>query len=348
MKKIFLISIFVLFLGSQFSFGKQDLTGNWQGTLDLGSQKLRIVLRIDKGKGGGFKVIMRNLDQFNQPIPVDSITLENSTVKLVINNKKADYKGELSSEGDSINGTYAKSGSQRFPLILKRATEETAWKDKSPHKIKFIDVEKGVRLEVLDWGGSGKSLVLLAGLGLDAHIFDKLAPSLADNYRVYGITRRGYGSSSQPSSGYSPDRLGDDVIAVIDALKLDRPVLAGHSFSGEELSNTGSRYPEKISGLIYLDAEHTYRGDKNLPLDLPEPSASIVKELLSSEDNYTEIKLPVLAIYRQENKAAAEMLKKKVAPSARIVLLQDSDHMLFISKEKDVMREMTDFINGLP
>jgi len=42
---------------------------------------------------------------------------------------------------------------------------------------------------------------------------------------VYGISRRGYGASSSPESGYTADRLGDDVLAVIDALKLNRPVL---------------------------------------------------------------------------------------------------------------------------
>jgi pimeloyl-ACP methyl ester carboxylesterase len=75
---------------------------------------------------------------------------------------------------------------------------------------------------------------------------------------VYGISRRGYGASSSPESGYTADRLGDDVLAVIDALKLNRPVLAGHSIAGEELSSIGSRHPEKVSGLVYLDAGYPY------------------------------------------------------------------------------------------
>ncbi len=120
----------------------------------------------------------------------------------------------------------------------------------------FITVENNVKLEVLDWGGSGRPLVLLAGLGNTAHIFDKFAPKFTATYHVYGITRRGFGASSSPSpSGaatYSADRLGDDVLAVIDALKLNRPVLAGHSLGGEELSSIGSRHPGKVAGLIYL------------------------------------------------------------------------------------------------
>ena len=76
---------------------------------------------------------------------------------------------------------------------------------------KFVTVDKDVKLEVLDWGGSGRPIVFLAGLGNTAHIFDKFAPKLTDGYHVYGITRRGFGVSSVPSSGYSADRLGDDI-----------------------------------------------------------------------------------------------------------------------------------------
>jgi len=125
----------------------------------------------------------------------------------------------------------------------------------------FVAVEKDVKLQVLDWGGTGRALVFLSGLGDDAHVFDKFAPQFTSNYHVYGITRRGFGASSKPvpaNGNYSADRLGDDVLAVIEALKIDRPVLVGHSIAGEELSSIGSRHPEKISGLIYLEAGMGY------------------------------------------------------------------------------------------
>jgi non-heme chloroperoxidase len=125
----------------------------------------------------------------------------------------------------------------------------------------FVPVEKDVKLQVLDWGGMGRGLVFLSGLGDDAHVFDKFAPQFTANYHVYGITRRGFGASSKPvpaNGNYSADRLGDDVLAVIDALKIDRPVLVGHSIAGEELSSIGSRHPEKVSGLIYLEAGMGY------------------------------------------------------------------------------------------
>ena len=135
------------------------------------------------------------------------------------------------------------------------------WQDPSPHTIKFITVDESVRLEVLDWGGSGPSVVLLPGGGNTAHVFDEFAPKLAAGYHVYSITRRGFGASTVPASGYGADRLGDDLLAVMDSLDLKRPVLVGHSLGGEELSSVGSRYPERVAGLVYLDAGYQYAFD---------------------------------------------------------------------------------------
>lgn len=142
--------------------------------------------------------------------------------------------------------------------------EAASWQDPSPHAVRFVTVQPNVRLEVLDWGGKGRPIVLLAGGGNTAHVYDEFALKLrADGHRVYGITRSGYGASGVPDTGYSADRLGDDVIAVIDALGLgdsarDRPVLVGHSFAGQELSSVGTRHPQRIAGLVYLDAKHSY------------------------------------------------------------------------------------------
>jgi non-heme chloroperoxidase len=131
-------------------------------------------------------------------------------------------------------------------------------RDLSPHTAQFVTVDKDVRLEVLDWGGSGRPVVLLAGGGNTAHVFDEFAPKLTANFHVYGITRRGFGASSFSASENGVDRLRDDVLAVIDALKLNRPVLVGHSIAGAELSSVGTSHPERVAGLVYLEAGYPY------------------------------------------------------------------------------------------
>jgi non-heme chloroperoxidase len=178
-------------------------------------------------------------------------------LRFVTEGRRVTYQGRVSGDGNTIVGASTQGPSQ--PLVLKRATSETAWRDPSPHSVQFITVNDNVKLEVLDWGGSGRSLVLLAGRGNTAHVFDKFALKLNASYHVYGITRRGYGASSAPKSGCDAgDCLVDDVLAVIETLQLNRPVLVGHSIAGEELTLVGARRPEKVSGLIYLDAGYGY------------------------------------------------------------------------------------------
>jgi non-heme chloroperoxidase len=142
-----------------------------------------------------------------------------------------------------------------FPLRAQRTTSSSA------PQARIVTVEKDVNLEVLDWGGTGRALILLQGLGGVAHDYDKFAQQFTTHYHVYGITRRGFGDSSKPApsaANYSAERLGKDILIVIQSLQLDRPILAGQSIAGEELSWIGTFHPDKVAGLIYLEAVDSY------------------------------------------------------------------------------------------
>ena len=138
------------------------------------------------------------------------------------------------------------------------ASRAEDWHDPSPHQIRFVNVQPGVKIETLDWGGTGRPLILIAGAGGTAHAFDDFALLLSPHFHVYGVTRRGYGDSSKPRTGYDADRLGDDVVAVIRTLNIKKPILMGHSFGGQEVSDIATRYPSLIAGAIYLDAIYSY------------------------------------------------------------------------------------------
>jgi non-heme chloroperoxidase len=147
-------------------------------------------------------------------------------------------------------------------------------------------VEKGVQLEVLDFGGQGPPILLLAGLGATAHSYDELAPMLARKHRVFAITRRGTGYSSKPDYGFDTPHLAWDVLHVMDALKLGKVLLAGHSIAGEELTWLGGHHPERFNGLVYLDAAYDRSGNavmksrqsvlgRSLPPEPPIPPAAM-------------------------------------------------------------------------
>jgi pimeloyl-ACP methyl ester carboxylesterase len=144
--------------------------------------------------------------------------------------------------------------------VTPASPQQIQWKDPSPHIVKFVPVDNDVQLEVLDWGGSGPAIILLAGLGDTGHVFDDFAPMLTARYRVLAVTRRAHGRSSAPPAGYGFARLADDVERVIDATGVNKPVVIGHSFAGEELHVLGARHSDKIASLVYIDAAFN-RGD---------------------------------------------------------------------------------------
>lgn len=87
-----------------------------------------------------------------------------------------------------------------------------------------------------------------------AHVFDNFANHFISDYHVYGITRRGWGLSSQPDHGYEVATRALDDIKVMDALGIEKAVIVGHSISGDEVSALGADYPERVEALVYLDA----------------------------------------------------------------------------------------------
>jgi pimeloyl-ACP methyl ester carboxylesterase len=173
-----------------------------------------------------------------------------------------------------------------LPDLEDTGFQKASWRDAAPHEAHSISVEKGVQLEVLDFGGQGTPMLLLPGLGATAHSFDELAPQLARKHRVVAMTRRGAGYSGKPDFGYDTARLSQDVLEVMSAMELDKVVLVGHSIAGDELTWLGGHHPERFAGLVYLDAAYDrsrvenersrYRElNRSLPPEPPLPPAAM-------------------------------------------------------------------------
>jgi non-heme chloroperoxidase len=251
------LALSLLFLPSfALNIHAQTIAGQWQGTLQT-PKPLRVVLNVSIGSGGKLQAYDVSIDQSPDHIPVTTISVTHGELDFSIAMIQGSYRGKLSADGNRIDGTWTQG--PPLPLNFERASEATSWLTKS--KTRSITVAPGVSLEVIDWGGGGPPLIFLAGLGNTAHIFDNFAPKFLPSYHAYGVTRRGFGASSSPvpdDSNYSADRLGDDVLKVMDVLGIKKPVIIGHSIAGEELSSIGNRFPDKVAGLIYLDAGYAY------------------------------------------------------------------------------------------
>jgi uncharacterized protein (TIGR03435 family) len=101
----------------------QNISGNWQGTLQAGPQKVRIVFKIalDDDK---LKATLYTIDQPSPPIAT-TITRDGSTVKIKVPGLNGNYEAKLSGDGNSMAGTWTQGES--LPLNLARANPENAW-----------------------------------------------------------------------------------------------------------------------------------------------------------------------------------------------------------------------------
>jgi non-heme chloroperoxidase len=341
----------------------QDISGVWQGTLGEGPGKIRLMVRVAKGENpanpwtGAFFSVDQSPDWWAGG-RLESITIQGRAVQFKLQNAAANgsFEGVLDRDGASITGTWIQRGSR--PLAFQRATAETEWKHGSTHSTQFVTVDGGVKLEVLDWGGSGRPVLLLAGGGNTAHVFDSMASKLAGSYHVYGLTRRGFGLSSAPPSGYGPDRLADDVLEAIDLLKVNKPVLIGHSIAGQELSSIGSRRPDKVAGLIYIDAGASFAyydpavGDNFAKMDLA-VFPPMICTMLEARQKYTKIQGPVLALFAYKGQDLSEVEPQvsafeKGVPGARVVRFPRLGHYIFVEDEAITLGEINKFIATLP
>jgi pimeloyl-ACP methyl ester carboxylesterase len=100
-----------------------------------------------------------------------------------------------------------------------------------------------------------ETVVLLHGLSANANSFvGIIAAGLSPAFRVVAPDLRGRARSGKPDSGYEMADHARDVIALLDALGLERVVLAGHSFGGYLAIFIASNYPERVAKLIVIDA----------------------------------------------------------------------------------------------
>jgi non-heme chloroperoxidase len=91
--------------------------------------------------------------------------------------------------------------------------------------------------------GTGQPVVLIHGYPLSGRAWDKQVPVLLDaGHRVITYDRRGFGQSSQPTSGYDYDTFAADLNTLLEQLDLRDAVLAGHSMGTGEVTRYLSRY----------------------------------------------------------------------------------------------------------
>jgi non-heme chloroperoxidase len=108
--------------------------------------------------------------------------------------------------------------------------------------------------------GSGKPVVLIHGYPLSGASWEKQVPVLLNaSYRVVTYDRRGFGKSSQPTTGYNYDTFAEDLHELIDHLKLRDFCLVGFSMGGGEVARYLGKYGSKgVSNAVIISGVPPY------------------------------------------------------------------------------------------
>lgn len=118
---------------------------------------------------------------------------------------------------------------------------------------RFVTVA-GTRLRYIE-AGQGAPVVLLHGLGASMYAWRKnLEPIAAAGFRVVAFDNRGFGGSDKPATGYDNAAYAELVRGVLDSLHLPDAVLVGHSMGGAIAAEVAIRYPDRVRGLVLIDA----------------------------------------------------------------------------------------------
>lgn len=114
----------------------------------------------------------------------------------------------------------------------------------------------GVTITYEVHGEGEPALVLIHGWTNSIGIWGRHPYTLSRNHQVVALDLAGHGKSGADRSEWTMDAFGEDVVAVVNELNLERVVLIGFSLGGYVALEAAERIPERVLGIVFVDAIH--------------------------------------------------------------------------------------------
>lgn len=253
MRKVFILLAAVLISAPSYA---QNLLGTWNGHLEIGIQKLALVLHLNTDENGDIKCAMDSPDQGVEGIPAEVVYISSDSLSVSVSQIGMTYSGKA--EGSMIRGTFTQMGLE-LPLdlkpgniIRKRPQEPSEPYPYMTEDVKFTNESAGVTLAgtlTYPVGYDGKKkvpvVIMVTGSGLEdrnEEIYGhKPFLVIADYLARYGIASlryddRGFGESTGDGTVATTADFADDAIAGLEYLKdmkkFSKVGLIGHSEGG--------------------------------------------------------------------------------------------------------------------
>lgn len=126
-----------------------------------------------------------------------------------------------------------------------------------------VTLSTGVTLRYVEQGSKhGPVVVFLHGYTDSHHTWDLDLPIFPRNFHIYALDQRGHGDSSRPACCYTQQAFAKDVVAFLDAKRVSRAVVVGHSMGSFIAQQVALDYPDRVSALVLVGSAPTVAGNE--------------------------------------------------------------------------------------
>jgi pimeloyl-ACP methyl ester carboxylesterase len=223
----------------------------------------------------------------------------------------------------------------------------------------------GARLACAAEGpADGPPLLLLHALGEDRGSWRAVAAALAaDGWRTLALDLRGHGDSGHPGT-YTFESMRDDVLALLDVLRIDRVTLVAHSMGTAVATLIAMDRPDVVRRLMLEEGPFPFPADPPRPVPTAPPDGPmpydwrVLPEIAAQRnapparhwDGLAEITAPTLIVAGGPRSHLRQDELAKVAeriPDARLTTI-DAGHMVHDRRPAEFLAVLRDFLGALP
>lgn len=229
--------------------GQVNPESDWEGIIDAGSLKLKLILHVIK-KDGVLSATLDSPAQGSSGLLIDKLEIVENSVRFLMTSLGASYEGVFSKDGSQIEGEFKQMG-QALPLTFKRmAKKETAT---SVLELRKADAG-GHSLNLLIGGEGSPTIIFEGGFGVGIASWSTIQKDIAVFARTVSYDRAGLGQSDSGPKPRSAKQIATELHTALHSVGIEPPyVMVGHSLGGMFVRVFADMYPKAVVGMVLID-----------------------------------------------------------------------------------------------